>query len=228
MAVWGQNNEGFSGTAVDNRMKRREKITPFMRWAFKRDLLRMFRNIRNIKPSIDQGPPKQPSPETIKCTRRIVEDGRLRVIEKENQELLGRLRNIHNRPQSHFCHMKKKGDYLIKGDAFRLKKPSKAGYLVRLYKDLKLENPIMNRKSIRVQQEMLTSAMELVQLSSRSKPTEEVIDNMVQLTLDSIEEPSPPGSTFDSGAASDSDKPMTLEGKTEASPASDAEKTSGK
>ncbi|KAL3689533.1 hypothetical protein R1sor_015842 [Riccia sorocarpa] len=179
MGAWGQNQEVFCGTAVDNRMKRREKITPFMRWAFKRDLLRMFRNIRNIKPSIDQGPPKQPSPETIKCSRRIVEEGRLRVIEKENRELLERLQKIHNRPRSHFCHMKKKGDYLIKGDAFRLKKPSKAGYLVRLYKDLKLENPVMNRKSIRVQQEMLTSAIELVQGSNRSKPSDELIDDMV-------------------------------------------------
>lgn len=45
--------------------------------------------------------------------------GRLRVIEIENHEMLERLRNIHNRPKSYFCNLKKRGAPLVKGDAFR-------------------------------------------------------------------------------------------------------------
>ncbi|OAE20711.1 hypothetical protein AXG93_154s1850 [Marchantia polymorpha subsp. ruderalis] len=215
MSGFSTGNE-FSGTAVDNRMKRRQNFTPFMKWEFRRDLFRMLRNIRHMKPSIDQGPPKQPSIQTLNRSRQIVEEGRLRLIERENQQLLERLRKIHNRPRSHFCHLKKRGDPLIKGDAFRLKKPSGApGYLVQLYKDLKLANPVTNRKSIRVQQEMLTSAMELVQASNRNKPSEELLDSVVQLTLDTVEEApsSPDATTSEGGTASDGGATVNLEGQ---------------
>ncbi|KAG6543465.1 hypothetical protein Mapa_015135 [Marchantia paleacea] len=96
----------------------------------------------------------------------------------------------------------------------RLKKPSGApGYLVQLYKDLKLANPVTNRKSIRVQQEMLTSAMELVQASNKNKPSEELLDSVVQLTLGTVDEaPSSPEATnSESGTTSDGGATATFE-----------------
>jgi hypothetical protein len=59
------------------------------------------------------------------------------------------------------------------------KKPQ---HLVDMYKRFKLNNPIAARKSIRVQQEMLTSAMNLVQ-QAEHKPTEFMIETEVEATL---------------------------------------------
>ncbi|CAM6086478.1 unnamed protein product [Calypogeia fissa] len=185
-------NSEFSSLAIANRRFRRRRITPLMRWQFAQELLRMMGNIRNMRPSIDNRPPETPSIAVMHRNRQQIEESRLRVIEIENHEMLERLRNIHNRPKSYFCHLKKRGVPLVKGDAYRLRPPTGRGlYLIQMYKKLKLANPVSARKSIRVQQEMLESAIELVQ-KSENKPSEELIDSVVQMKLATVDElPSP-------------------------------------
>lgn len=64
-----------------------------------------------------------------------------------------------------------------------------------MYKKLKLANPVSARKSIRLQQEMLESAIEMVRASDKNKPSEELIDSVVQMRLATVDEvPSPDSS----------------------------------
>ncbi|CAM6109669.1 unnamed protein product [Calypogeia fissa] len=182
-------NSEFTSQAIGNRQKRQQRITPIMKWEFLKDTHKMMANIRTMKPVVDSGPPKRRNVAQSRRYREEHEQIRLDGIEKENHEMLDRLRKIHNRPRSTFCYLKRRGEPLVKGDAFRLPPPTaKGNYLVEMYKKLKLSNPVISRKSIRIQQEMLTSAIDVVKASNKNEPTQETIETEVQSTLSKEDE----------------------------------------
>jgi hypothetical protein len=61
-----------------------------------------------------------------------------------------------------------------------------------MYRKCQLANPVLARKSIRIQKEMLEDALHLVEKSNKNKPSEEIIDSVVQMKLATVDEvPSP-------------------------------------